>query len=722
MKTETSKLIKALVLVYVVILALFAARIFFQTDLTGFINAEKDAVSHDYSKDWILDSGEHIDLKDISAGEFGGSYSATKFLPGDMLETDAIYMSTSNIRFNVYVNDSLIYSYDTVENMTGTGDGVSYHMIGLGTKDEGDLIRLDISTVFENSRGGRINEMYFGPEEQFRYYMLSHNFAGRTLSELMIVFGVTVLIFFLIVIRKSQMLRSLWGLGLSAILFGIWSLADTGVPQLVSGTVYACREIVYGLPHLAEFPMIYFVTYVTRVKRKIYLYLSFALSVLCFGTLIFARYVFGIDLHTMTVLVYFSYVSGLLMLIVLLVDNEIYCRKRKLSSNLRYFYIGAAIFVATSLIDIIRYTIGTKMSIGRGSWFRFGLVLFFIFMALQIFMWWNSEKTSLERDRFINRLLQYVTDMEDPELRLNKVMEYLCTELHADRAYIFEDNKDGTFDNTYEFCAGGVTPEIDNLKGIPYEGVIDVWYEEYKKGGHVLIYDLEKYRSVSEKIYDILKPQGIRTLVTGPLILEGKYIGFFGVDNPPTDAMTEIFEIMKLLMFFLSEMISQRDAHRRLVDYSYHDSLTGVGNRRAIKRFESEKLDTSRPCGLVMCDINGLKAVNDNEGHAAGDELIKTVASCLAKVFGYENVYRMGGDEFAVYSYEDSREAFEDKIEQLKTMVSEKGAHLAVGSSFAEGGDPDYNARRIEADDKMYEEKRAYYSDGNDRRGVRPRE
>ncbi|MBO4506015.1 MAG: diguanylate cyclase [Lachnospiraceae bacterium] len=722
MKTETSKLIKALVLVYVVILALFAARIFFQTDLTGFINAEKDAVSHDYSKDWILDSGEHIDLKDISAGEFGGSYSATKFLPGDMLETDAIYMSTSNIRFNVYVNDSLIYSYDTVENMTGTGDGVSYHMIGLGTKDEGDVIRLDISTVFENSRGGRINEMWFGPEEQFRYYMLSHNFAGRTLSELMIVFGVTVLIFFLIVVRKSQLLRSLWGLGLSAILFGIWSLADTGVPQLVSGTVYACREIVYGLPHLAEFPMIYFVTYVTRVKRKIYLYLSFALSVLCFGTLIFARYVFGIDLHTMTVLVYFSYVSGLLMLIVLLVDNEIYCRKRKLSSNLRYFYIGAAIFVATSLIDIIRYTIGTKMSIGRGSWFRFGLVLFFIFMALQIFMWWNSEKTSLERDRFINRLLQYVTDMDDPESRLNKVLQYLCTELKADRAYIFEEMPDGTFDNTYEYCAEGVTPEIDNLKGLPYEGVIDTWYDEYEKGGHVLIYDLEKYRSVSEKMYDILKPQGIRTLVTGPIELDGKRIGFFGVDNPPAEMMKEISEIMRLLMYFMSEMILQRNNRRELVDYSFHDSLTGVGNRRAITRFETESLDTSRSYGFLMCDINGLKAVNDNQGHAAGDEMIKTVASCMTNVFGSENVYRMGGDEFAIYTYADSKAAFEEKVAMLNKMISEKDIHMAIGSSFAEGGDPDYAARRLEADNRMYEEKRAFYSDGNDRRGVRMKE
>ena len=321
-------------------------------------------------------------------------------------------------------------------------------------------------------------------------------------------------------------------------------------------------------------------------------------------------------------------------------------------SKLKYFYIGAGIFVATSFIDIIRYSIGKKTAIGRGSWFRFGLVLLFMFVGFQIYQWWESEKSSLERDRFINRLLQYVMDTDDPESKLRKVLEYLCEELDADRAYIFEDNHDGTFDNTYEYCAEGVTPEIDNLKGLPFEGVIDVWYREYEKGGHILIYDLEKYRSVSENMYNVLKPQNIQTLVTGPLILEGRYIGFFGVDNPPPERMKDISEIIRLLMYFLSEMISQRDAKKRLMDYSYHDVLTGVGNRRAIGDFEKRKLNTSRSYGLIMCDINGLKAVNDSGGHAAGDELIKTVASCLTEVFGITNVYRMGGDEFAVYAYE----------------------------------------------------------------------
>ncbi|MBR5337451.1 MAG: diguanylate cyclase [Lachnospiraceae bacterium] len=716
MKTSRLKLINVFLILYFAALAVFVGHIVFFTDLQGFFNAEKDAEKRDFSTDWTLDSGEGLDLDAVFAGNFGGEYSASKKLPDKMLETDSVYLSTSNLRFKVYVDDSLIYSYDTQENFTGLGDGVSYHMIGLGTKDEGATMRIKAETVFTDGHGGRINLIQYGPEELFRYYMTRSNLVPEGLSILMVIFGLIVIALCLALFRKSSIMRSLWALGLSAVLLGLWSLSDTGMPQLLTGTVYACREVIYGIPHLAVFPMIYFVYYITKTRRKIYLYLSFIISVACFGWLLFSRYYFGADIHTMTATVYFSYISELLMMVVILLDNEVYCRKKKMSSNMKYFYIGAAIFVVTSFTDIIRYIIGKKVSIGRGSWFRLGLVIFFVMMALQIYSWWVSEKTSLERDRFINRLLQCVTDTEDFESKLDKVLEYLCTELNADRAYIFEDNHDGTFDNTYEYCAAGVEPEIDNLKGLPYNGVIDVWYDEYKKGGHVLIYDMEKYREVSEKMYNILKPQGIRTLVTGPIMLEGEYIGFFGVDNPPPEMMKEISEIMKLLMFFMSSMISQRDGHRRLVDYSYHDALTGVGNRRAMRKFEMEELDTSRSYGFVMCDINGLKAVNDTGGHAAGDELIKTAATCLTDIFGHENVYRLGGDEFAVYTYYDSIQEFESRIEELRSMAGEKGVYVAIGYSYAEGGDPDYNARRAEADDRMYEEKRRFYRDEHDRR------
>lgn len=711
MNYSQSKSIKACVVIYFIVIILFFGYICFFTDFTDFMRIVKTSSSRDFTSGWKLESGEEVDLSEFVAGNYGGSFRLCKKLPGKMFETDALYFSTSNLCFDIYVDDDCIYSFKTKENLTGMGDGISFHMIGLGIKDHGATVIIDGETAFSNKHGGRINEMRFGPEELYRYYILRSKSLEVCLSLLLIIFGVVIIAFYFGMAEKSTMMKSLWALGLSAIMFGLYSICDTGTPQLLTGVTYASRDIVYLIIHLAGFPMIYFINCITKSRRPVFLYFSFAISILSFGGLLVSWNVFGIDLHRMVKLIFLSYGLQLAIIIIMLIDNEIFCRKKNKASNLKYFYYGVIIFVAASLVDMLRYLVGKKASIGHGSFFRIGLVLFFIEMAFQIFDWWSSEKTSLERDRFINRLLQYVMDMDNPESRINKFLEYMCTELHADRAYIFEDMQNGTFDNTYEFCVDGVTPEINNLKGLPYNGVVDVWYDEYKKGGHILIYDIEKYRHISENMYNVLKPQGIETLVTGPLILDGKYIGFFGVDNPPTEMMKEISEIIRLLMFFLSELISQRDYHDRLVKFSFHDALTGVGNRRAIKTFETEKLDTSRSYGFVMCDINGLKAVNDNEGHEAGDEMIKTVASCLTEVYGIDKVFRMGGDEFAVYAYEDSIVSLEEKIEKVRFMTSEKGVQVSIGYSYAEGGDADYETHRIEADNKMYVEKRKYYDE-----------
>lgn len=716
MRSKSSVLIRAILIIYFLILAVFILHVFFSADVQGFMLADKEASGRDYTADWTMDPEGYVDIDEISAGKFGGSFVISKTLPDTMLETDSIYFSTSNLRFKVYVDDALIYSFDTKENITGNGDGISYHMIGLGTKDEGRTVRIEGESAFADKKGGRINEMQYGSEELYRYSTMRRNIIGYYLSILMILFGVVIIAFYFGMFRKNKRLRALWALGLSAILFGFWSLCDTGIPQLLTGMTYAAREMVYGVLHLAGFPIVCFVYSVTKHRRKVFLYLSMLTTVLCCGWLMIARSVFGMDMHNMLYVIYFSYAAQLTWLVVMIASNELYCRKKAVSSHLSYFYAGVGIFVAASFVDMGRYIIFKKGSIGHGSWFRFGLVVFFLFMGFQIFDWWSRERSSLERDRFVNHLLQYIMGSMDPEEKINKVLEYLCEELHADRAYIFEDMKDGTFDNTYEYCALGVTPEIDNLKGLPYDGVIDVWYEEYKKGGHVLIYDLEKYRDVSENMYNVLKPQEIQTLVTGPLVLEGEYIGFFGVDNPPAEMMEEVSEIISLLMFFLSELVAMRDYHRRLMEYSYHDALTKVGNRRAIKEFEQDSLDTSRPYGFVMCDINGLKSVNDSEGHEAGDELIKSVSSSLTEVFGRKNVYRMGGDEFAVYVYDDSRQEFEDSIERFRAIVKEKGHYVALGYSYADDGDPNYRSRKIEADNRMYDEKREFYRDDKDRR------
>ena len=167
-----------------------------------------------------------------------------------------------------------------------------------------------------------------------------------------------------------------------------------------------------------------------------------------------------------------------------------------------------------------------------------------------------------------------VSSAESPEHILAQLLQYIGENLKSDRAYIFEANLDGTFDNTYEWCREGVSPQIDNLKNVPYEGVLDTWFLEYEKRRNILIYDIEEYKSISENMYHVLKPQGIHTLVTGPIEINGKYIGLYGVDNPPKEFMENISVLIEMMEFVISMIIRLRDYSNALEESAIRDQLT----------------------------------------------------------------------------------------------------------------------------------------------------
>ena len=223
MKIDPNKLLRSSLIIYAVILTVFLGHVFFCTDMLEFLSAGMDDEKRDYTAEWRLDSGEYVDIDEISAGKYGGSFAVSKTLPETMKETDSIYFSTSNLRLKVYVDGEQVYNFDTRKNMTGTGDGISYHMIGLGSKDQGNEIRIEAKSAFADRNSGRINEMQYGKEELYRYSLMKSNFLGVNLSLLMIIVGVVIIAFYFGMSRKNPEMRSLWALGLSAVLFGAWS-------------------------------------------------------------------------------------------------------------------------------------------------------------------------------------------------------------------------------------------------------------------------------------------------------------------------------------------------------------------------------------------------------------------------------------------------------------------------------------------------------------------
>jgi diguanylate cyclase (GGDEF)-like protein len=177
--------------------------------------------------------------------------------------------------------------------------------------------------------------------------------------------------------------------------------------------------------------------------------------------------------------------------------------------------------------------------------------------------------------------------------------------------------------------------------------------------------------------------------------------------------------------------------HNELNDYLEYvqakantDGLTSLGNTSAyIERQNAllEKMEKgSANFAAAVFDINDLKGINDNLGHLAGDRVIKGAASVLETVFAREDVYRIGGDEFIAVVENIDADEMNRKLGEVQKEI-EKYNHdheEDEGDLSVSAGCSAYDAKRDQkfrdvfkrADQMMYENKKAYYASGHNRR------
>jgi diguanylate cyclase (GGDEF)-like protein len=148
------------------------------------------------------------------------------------------------------------------------------------------------------------------------------------------------------------------------------------------------------------------------------------------------------------------------------------------------------------------------------------------------------------------------------------------------------------------------------------------------------------------------------------------------------------------------------------------DEMTRLYNRRCYDEDLKEitKTGLSEDLVLFSVDVNGLKKVNDTKGHAAGDELIKGAADCLALSVGNQGkVYRTGGDEFMAIVHsskpEDLRKAITAKAGEWHGVYTDE-VTLSIGYA-SHKDNPDAKLEDLEriADEDMYSEKARFYEE-----------
>ena len=247
----------------------------------------------------------------------------------------------------------------------------------------------------------------------------------------------------------------------------------------------------------------------------------------------------------------------------------------------------------------------------------------------------------------------------------------------------------------------------------PYEDV-ESWQNMLGDGNLVVIEreeDFSKLEPYNPKWVGTLRMFGVTSFIMTALRQGKTTIGYLQLSNFDVSRIGEVAELVELVTYLLSAQVANHLLVQELERLSTRDELTNLQNRHAmLQRIEAiYASDDLVPFGVVSIDLNGLKAMNDAQGHDAGDNLLLQATELLKGVFHEENLYRTGGDEFIVIATGIDRDDFEGKVSRLRRATEESDAvSFAIGAHWSDGSE-DFKAAYKQSDELMYADKNAYY-------------
>ncbi len=228
---------------------------------------------------------------------------------------------------------------------------------------------------------------------------------------------------------------------------------------------------------------------------------------------------------------------------------------------------------------------------------------------------------------------------------------------------------------------------MDVFADMPYE-IVESWEELITGTDCIIIRNEEdmKYLEVkAPKWVKTMRDSGVTNLCLVPFIHQNTIIGYLYISNFNAEKLSRFKDTMELISFFLASEAAHHLFIDKLKNLSNIDARTGVLNRNAMNNKVDELAVQLRydpkPFSVAFCYLNTLKTINSEQGHDAGNALLKEAGKILKNIFFDDYVYRSSGDEFAVISTGSTEEQFQRKIEALQEAASDpNGVYFTIGS------------------------------------------
>jgi diguanylate cyclase (GGDEF)-like protein len=183
----------------------------------------------------------------------------------------------------------------------------------------------------------------------------------------------------------------------------------------------------------------------------------------------------------------------------------------------------------------------------------------------------------------------------------------------------------------------------------------------------------------------------------------------------PLGCLAFVFATLINYFIYISESYARRKEYESLTHLAYADGLTDLPNRSRFEKYMADLDKGNETYCIISLDLNGLKEINDNDGHAAGDKYLKEFADILQQCFADKGfISRIGGDEFAailtknnIYDVDTMITRLKDALEVKNVLYPEYRRSVATGYAYStEIPDGDSHAVYLLADKRMYKNKK----------------
>lgn len=323
----------------------------------------------------------------------------------------------------------------------------------------------------------------------------------------------------------------------------------------------------------------------------------------------------------------------------------------------------------------------------------------------------SNKSNEFEKDLNVSHtLIQCVRKLSNGTNQKNAIddiLKIICEFYQAERCYVLDlDFEHKQANGIYEYGNRHDDIHIDNMVRLCLENM-DLVQRFFENQKTYYIEDVTQEIPSTSPIYSSFISQKIQSIIVVPFVDDQQIKGVFAVDNPKQNYYQKDF--LESLCFFIETAMTREKEKKHLQNLSYVDSLTYAQNRNHFNEYlKKNRCKELHFVGVIYLDLNGLKEINDKMGHLAGDTLIISASYVLQEIFA-DNSYRIGGDEFVVIEQDVLESEFYSKYEMLLKRMKELEISVATGYIWKERC---LNLSEIlqAADQKMYEDKKRYYS------------